>query len=321
MKKAPTLVVVLFILAVIGVGAYSARNNEVFSSNGNLDNDRAPATQGNTMAEGDKAIGTMLAEVDTWFSSGAIEDRKQRARALNDAYFRAKSPELRKRISDALSRLLRSESDPDVARALALSHSRLYFDENTLPNLKDAYARKILSFDDYYGELAHVFPGAPPGIREEIVSQIAGSHNRYAVDIVASNVLGANGVPLSEGEKTDIQKFLRINEPIFSGAADAYGQFEAIRYEQWLLAAANLAKSTGAISTEQFIADKLLDPKTDPRALVALSTSPYVNSLTPEQRSAGQWDLIQSRAREFISKNPNNASLQLAGQQIATNTR
>ena len=315
MKKAPIFAVIL-ILLMIGIGAYSLPNRDA--------NPQAMPTQpieSRARALSEPEIQSMLFEIDKSFSGGTLEHRKQLARTLNEAYFKTKSVDLRRKISNALTRLLKSEADTSVARAIAMSHSRLYFDDNTIANLKDAYERKVLSFDDYYGELAHVFPGAPPEVREGIIRDIAASHNRYAVDIVASNINGDNKMVLSEYETTELQKFLRTNEPIFSGTADAYGQFEAIRYEQWILAGANLAKSTGSTSAEQFMVDKLLDSKTDPRALVAIATSPFMNSLPPEQRNSGSWALIQSKAQDFINKNPANPSLQLAGQQIVLNSK
>lgn len=40
-----------------------------------------------------------------------------------------------------------------MARALAFRHSRLYFNENTLRDLKTAYQNKAFGFDDYCAEL------------------------------------------------------------------------------------------------------------------------------------------------------------------------
>lgn len=317
MKKIPILRVSVLIFMGFGVGFYFMKNPASQSLREGLQV-LVPASKFEKLPpQGDAEIATMLAEFVEFFPNSTGEDRIKRARDLNDAYFRAQSGDLRKNISETLSIFLKSESTPEVARALALSHSRLYFNEQTLPNLKDSYDRGVLSFDDYYGELAHIFPGAPADVREGIVNEIATSHNRYAVDIVASTLNGAENLSLSDGEKTDLQKFLKTNEPIFSGAADSFGQFEAIRYEQWLLASAKLAQSTGTTSTEAYVAEKLLDPKTDPRALVALATSPYANSLTSAQRNTVQWEVIESKAQDFIRKNPDNASLQHSGQQIA----
>ena len=317
MKKSPVIHICILMIMCAGVGAYFLQNPAPQSFRESLQS-LLPTSRSEPLSpQVDAEISTMLADFEKSFPNSTDEDRIRRARDLNDAYFRAQSDNVRKKISKALSTITASESNPEVARALALSHSRLYFNEKTLPNLKDAYDRGILSFDDYYGELAHIFPGAPPDVREIIANQIATSHNRHAVDILASNINGAGDLSLSTAENADLQKFLKTNEPIFSGATDSFGQFEAIRYEQWLLASAKLALSTGATSTEAYVAEKLLDPKTDPRALVALATSPYTNSLTAAQRKTVSWDVIESKALEFIRKNPDSASLQQAGQQIA----
>lgn len=245
------------------------------------------------------------------------EDKVRFARELNQAYFATSSREERKNISSTLSRHLKNENGLEVARALALSHSRLYFDENTLSNLKFAYERKILSFDDYFGELAHVFPGAPVDIREEIVAEIANSHNRYAIDIVSNTLSGEDKIALSNRERDDLQRFLKTNEPIFNGAADSFGYFDAIRYENWLVASSRLSSDSNvADAPEKFLAEKLLNPATDPRALVAFAVSSYATTLTHEQRAAIQWESIRARAQDFVQRNPNSTGLQYIGQQL-----
>lgn len=262
-------------------------------------------------------IESLIHNLEAGTLPGENPERKiQITQDLNREYFASNSKEVQKQISNALSLALRNEENPEIARAIAFSHSRLFFDENTLPNLKSAYNRKIISFDDYHGELAHVFPGAPDETREKIVNEISKSHNRYALDIVAARTSSEEDISLSTNEILDLQGFLASNEPIFDGSEDAFGYFDAILYSNWLIAISRLQHAAGGSSAPQFIGKKLLSPTTDPRATVAFLISGYAESLTDAQKKEVQWDAIRARALEFMRQHPDAAGLQQIGEKI-----
>jgi len=244
------------------------------------------------------------------------EERIQIAQELSKAYFDTGLEGFQMKISKALSHALRQEDSLDVVRFLALSHSRLYFDENTMPNIKYAYDLKAISFDEYHGELAHIYPGAPVENRSNIIREISLSNNRYAVDIISDSVVSENDIRLSSKEISDLYLLLETNEPIFSGSPDAFGYFDAILYSNWLVATSRLKNKKYGISIEQILRDKLLDPGTDPRASVAFLISPYARSMSGSQRSALRWDAIELRAREFMRQNPDSSGLQQIGQEM-----
>ena len=245
-----------------------------------------------------------------------VESKIQTAQDLNKAYFASNSRELQKKISNTLSRALREEKNPEIASAIAFSHSRLFFDENTLPNLKNAYDRDILDFDGYYGELAHIYPGAPDEIREIIIHEISKSHNRYAAQIIANRLASEIDPALSSNEIADLQRFLAGNEPGFDGAADAIGYFDVFFYSDWLIASARLKNKADESSAEQFIANKLLLPTVDPRKTVTFLVSGYAENLTDAQKKEVQWEAIRARALEFMRQNPDASSLQQIGEKI-----
>lgn len=245
------------------------------------------------------------------------EERIQIARDLNNAYFDSRSELLQKKISEALTNSLYVEKDQLVARAITFSHSRLPFDSNTLPNLKYAYAHKYISFDDYYGELAHLYAGAPEGIRSDVVKEISESHNRYAVDIIAGGIVSEAHIDLSKDDILALQRFLTINEPIFNGSAGEIGYFDSIIYFNWLLANSRLQKAAGGIGVDNFLGDKLLDPATDPRATIAFLISGYAKDMDDSQRAAVQWNAIQARAREMVHLNQNSLGMQAIAKDMA----
>lgn len=278
--------------------------------------------------ESDKAVGGELykvsggrsslidSKIKLLLNSKNHDDQIAALKEFSSLYYSSSLGGVREEISEKLSEALKNERDKELARAIALSHSRLYFDKNTVSNLKYAYNSNILSFDDYYGELAHVFPGAPVDVRKELVSEISKSNNRYAADIVANGLTSDSYKDLSHSERSDLLFFLKGNEPIFTGAADSFGYFEAIRYENWLVGVASLGNENQGDSPFLYISEKLLNPTTDPRALVAFAISPYAESLTESQKVIVRWDEIVSRASDFIRKNPNAAGLQQIGGKI-----
>lgn len=249
-------------------------------------------------------------------NNSGIEERIESAHNLNLAYFDSRSESLRKRISDALSDALLDETDQHLARAIALSHSRLPYDENTLPNLKYAYEKGFIYFDDYYGELAHLYDGAPVSVRGGVIKEISESQNRYAVDIISGGISALERVELSKEEVADLHKFLVTNEPIFSGSPDEFGFFEAILYSNWLVASSRLKKELTGVGLEKNIGYKLLDPETDPRAAVAFLVTGFARGMNDSQKSDIQWGAVHARAQELMRKYPDSAGLQQIGKDM-----
>ena len=265
----------------------------------------------------DARIDFLIGQLDGRSAILGVDERINVARELNRVYFDARSNDVRKKISDALTRSLRLEQDAQVARAITFSHSRLYFDENTLPNLKLSYERKYIYFDDYYGELAHLYDEAPSDIRKEIIGEISRSNSRYAVDIVSAKIALEDGVRLSDQEIDDFQNFLKKNRPIFGGSNDSFGYFEAIFYNQWLIAVSRLQHQSEGGSVEKWLGRRLLDPATDPRACVAFLISPYAKSLDASKKAEVQWDAVRARAQELMLRYPKSPGLQEIGKEMA----
>lgn len=151
-----------------------------------------------------------------------------------------------------------------------------------------AYERKVMDFDGYYGELSRVYGDAPEKIRKDVIKEIADSNSRYAVDVIAGQLAFDNNIQLSQEEIVDLQRLFTINEPIFVGAEDAFGYFDAINYVDWLFAYARLQKAAGGVSLERFWGEKLLDPKTDPRAAVSFLATGHAGNLTASQKAQMQ---------------------------------
>lgn len=259
----------------------------------------------------------LIAQLDSRSGNLEVAERIQAAEELNKQYFYTQSDDIRRSISDAFSRSLRLEKDEQVARAITFAHSRLNFDKNTLPNLKFSYERKFIYFDDYYGELAHLYDEAPPEDRRNIISEISNGNSRYAVDIVAAKISFTEEVQLSDQEVSDFRNFLNKNRPIFGGADDSFGLFEAILYNQWLVAVSRLQSKSEGGSVEQWLGRRLIDPSTDPRASVAFLIGPYAKSLDHSKKAELQWNAVRARANELLLRYPQAPGLQELGKDMA----
>lgn len=258
------------------------------------------------------ASDSMINQISQRFKDSKDPEEKLRlARFYNSAYFNTEDQQLREKISATLTELIRAETDAKIGRELALSHSRLLFDSSTLENLSTSYKKKFLSFDDYYGELAHAFPGAPPDTRASMIKELAEGHNRYASDIVADYISGGNAVALTAAELSALKSFLKANEPLFTGAPAAFSMFEAIRVEKWLGAMSEFEKKgPSARPNDQVIFDKLQMADTDPRFAIAFLISGRGRELAMEKTYSAEISKARSKAYEFIEKNPSSQSLQ-----------
>lgn len=309
MRKYLFIVCVLLFLSVIGAGVYLASAPKTDDRvQGALQGLAAEHQRSATQPKESAAnllfrVERILHDFEVGRGSKFTDEQyMQMARDLNTAYYASRSEQLHKRISDALTRALNDEQDRTVARAIAFSHSRLPYDENFWPNLRVAYKRKVLTYDDYYGELAHGYTDAPEEVRKEMIKEIAAGHSRYAVDIIASQLSFAEKIPYSRQEITQLEQFFATNEPIFGGAEDAFGYFDAITYVNWLLAYARLQHAAGGVGIEQYWGQKLLDPNTDPRAAVSFLATGHAGNLSASQKAQMQWDAVQTRAQELVRK-------------------
>lgn len=323
MRNLRSMVALSVTILLVAAGAYLALD---LLSDGKSDGELNPVLLNETihpgvgapaLVQGENHAESLMRELGKSRIDNSAPDRRIKlAEELNLAYLGSDSEFLRKRISDALSRALRDESDQQVARAIVFSHSRLDFDGNSLPNLKYAYEKKLIYFDDYYGELAHMYSWAPLDIRKNVVKEISEGNNRYAVDVISGEMAFAENVDLTKGEVADLHHFLAINEPIFSGSSDDFGFFEAIIYSNWLRASSRLGKELDGVSIEKSMGNKLLDPKTDPRAAVAFLVSLHAKGLNESQKRDLQWQAIHARAQELIRRYPHAAGLQELGRQM-----
>lgn len=162
----------------------------------------------------------------------------------------------------------------EVATAAVLAFSRMAYFKDSQTVLRHAKDNGYIDADTYYGELAHKFPYAPPSDQPGLIAEIKRGKNRYAAEILASQLEDAQILATSfpETQRT-LKQHLEENEPDMPQALGEYGVIEAIRYAYWLHAVAALSASIQDASYNEVVFTHLNGDKTDPRKIMAFLNS------------------------------------------------
>jgi len=211
-------------------------------------------------------------------------------------------------------RSLVADSNKEVARSAALSFSRIGYLPGTDALLKTAFDNRVLSPDDYYGELAHMAPLAPAGVQDELVSAIRTSGNTYAADILAGSI---NEDPkrlnsYSARSQNEIAQLLGNTEPRFASAAGEFGLTDALRYANWLRATAQVESLAQGTDVDASIVARLGAPGTDPRKITAYLLTPEASSLLSSALVGSPGGGLVAATNRYAAQYPGNKTLQSA---------
>ncbi|MEJ8852803.1 hypothetical protein [Variovorax rhizosphaerae] len=215
-------------------------------------------------------------------------------------------------------RTLIGDDNKDVARSAALSFSRLGYLPGSDALLKTAFDSRVLSADDYYGELAHMAPLAPAGVQDELVSMIRSSANPYAADILAGSINNDPSILRSYSERSiaNIGEFLRNSEPRFASATGDFGLTDAVRYANWLRASAKVDSLSHGTDLDTAIVAQLTLPGTDPRKITAYLLMPEASSILSSALLGSPAGGLVSASNQYAAQYPGNMILQSAAQEI-----
>jgi hypothetical protein len=214
---------------------------------------------------------------------------------------------------------LMADANKQVARSAVLSFSRLGYLPGSDAVLKDAFDKKILGPDDYYGELAHMAPLAPARVQDELLSTVRASSNAYAADILAHAINDNPKVLTSYSAHAlgEIIELLGRTEPRFPPATGEFGLTDAVRYANWLRATAQLENRIHGIDPERAIVDRLGLPGTDPRKITAYLLTSEAAPLLAGARLGSPASSLVAVSNQYAAQHPGNRSLQAAAQEIA----
>jgi hypothetical protein len=206
-------------------------------------------------------------------SDVTAEERVGLARILGSLYTFDNKTGLNAVIAQDLRNLVYT-GPKEVARAAVLAFSRMAYFKDSQTVLRYAKDNGYMEADTYYGELAHKFPYAPPIDQLGLISEIKSGKNRYAAEILASQLGDVQILPTSFPEtQRALKQYLEENEPDMPQALGEYGVIDAIRYVDWLHAVAALSASTRDASYNEVVFTHLNGDKTDPRKIMAFLNS------------------------------------------------
>lgn len=167
------------------------------------------------------------------------------------------------------------------------SYSREGNFPDTRVRLKKSFDEKILTANEYYGELAHMLSisvDAPASITKEVLE----SGNKYGRDVLLGN-LGSNlDLPnsISASERNAIFDMVNGAKPELGGGIHELGFSDVFRYEDWL-------KSLKTYAPDEAIFHKTLENliqtrMADPREMLALQSAfrdeKFLNHIDPIAR-------------------------------------
>jgi hypothetical protein len=219
-------------------------------------------------AENVQAVRSLLSSVVT------AEERVGLARILGSLSTFDNKTGLNAEIAEDLRKLVYT-GPKEVASAAVLAFSRMAYFKDSQTVLRYAKDNGYIDADTYYGELAHKFPYAPPRDQLGLISEIKSGKNRYAAEILASQLGDAQILATSFPEtQRALKQYLEKNEPDMPQALGEYGVIDAIRYVDWLHAVAALSASTRDASYNEVVFTHLNGDKTDPRKIMAFLNSP-----------------------------------------------
>ena len=168
-----------------------------------------------------------------------------------------------------------------------LSYSREGKLPDTRVRLKKSFDEKILTANEYYGELAHMLSisvDAPASITKEVLE----SGNKYGRDVLLGN-LGSNlDLPnsISASERNAIFDMVNGAKPELGGGIHELGFSDVFRYEDWLKSLKTYAPDEASFhkTLENLIQTRMADPREMLALQSAFQDEKFLNHIDPIAR-------------------------------------
>lgn len=175
--------------------------------------------------------------------------------------------------------------------------------DNTQSLLRSAYNEKIITENEYYGELAHML-SISVNNPLEIISEIANSGNKYGFEVLVST-LNQNKMladSMSEAERADVLDILNNHKPVIDGYVWELGVSDVIWYQNWI-------GSLKAFSTDEIFVKNLnniiTDGITDPREAFGIYSVLYKDDYSGKISQAA-FKKFNFYISEYIRSYPDN---------------
>lgn len=211
-----------------------------------------------------------------------------------------------KQVSNKVNASLNLDADDNALlrkRERLFDYSRSGNFDDTQSLLRSAYNEKIITENEYYGELAHMLSVSVKNPME-IISEIANSRNKYGFEVLVST-LNHNKMladSMSEVERADVLNIVNQHKPVIDGYVWELGVSDVIWYENWI-------GSLKAFSTDEAFVNNLNDiimnGITDPREAFGIYSVLYKDNYSGKisQTALNRFNFYIS---EYMKSYPDN---------------
>lgn len=177
-----------------------------------------------------------------------------------------------------------SMEDRVAARAMLFEYSRSGNPPDLRDLLKSAFKQKLISTNEYHGELAHMLSIFTDNA-VEIFDEVINSGNLYSIEVLFFVLASKPSwiASLNERERMAMLASLESQKPGFVGDMSTLGLSEVSRYENWIESMKNLSGSGDFLS---HLSDLVNHHAADPREFHAIVSSGYYEKLKSSGKTA-----------------------------------
>lgn len=235
----------------------------------------------------------------------SADEKAVLAQMLGRMHWSAKDPEARALVQKYLGELALSTNDPVLGKVAAQTYARLAYLPDALAVLDRARTAGWISADDYYGDFAHLLPGAPASDQPALLARLGEGNNPFArmvlADVMSDRNLVQRMTPQTAGQ---VAGMLAKSEPTFTNQVDAIGTSRVAEYENWLSASVALtAKASG--DSEPAVMARLLKVDDDPRKLLAALSNERTSAIVKAAFDRQSLDRIAANIDQFGKRHNN----------------
>ena len=210
-----------------------------------------------------------------------------------------------------LTGLATNTDDAALGKVAALTYSSIGYFPDSLAVLARARSRSFITDNDYFGDVAHLFPDAPAVEQTKLLQVLRDGNNSYSREIFANYLKSKDVLKALTPEATlSAIGFLGKEEPAFSAPANAVGGGDLLRYEEWLSATVALNAQATREPERIVMARMLKVDGADPRKLIATLLSESSSALVRDAMDRSTLNKIDAAIAGFAAQNSRNAWIQ-----------
>lgn len=184
-------------------------------------------------------------------------------------------------------------------RERVFNFSRSPNNEHTVEVLREARNNRLLSENEYYGELAHMLTVHLEHAKP-IIQEIVDSQNGYGLEVMFWTLQSGRWIEgLSTEDKNEIFDILSNQKPTFAAPVSGIGMSELSRYSNWIQ---SMEKFYTKGSFYTYLSDFSKTGMNDPREIFAIADAGYFPRIAEAQQVdaiARMTDIMKSYTRSY----------------------